>query len=147
MLQKLATCVGTNLAKHTLTARQRTQFMQLRRREFIGLLGAAAACPLTAAAQSLQPDIGLVSIAQARPTRRIFARSCNRSASSATPTGATSSSNAALRRARQPNRGFLADLVRRQVDDYRRHWHTRDNCRQRDNLSWSIKLACMAPEL
>ena len=67
MLQKLVTCVGTNLAKDSLTARERMQFMQLRRREFIELLGAAAACPCTAAAQSLQAVIGLVSIG-ASPT-------------------------------------------------------------------------------
>src|SRR5436190_14056489 len=133
MLQKLVTCVGTNLAKDSLTARERMQFMQLRRREFIGLLGAAAACPCTAAAQSLQAVIGLVSIG-ASPTDpanfRPFLQQMGE-------LGYADGRNIKFeRRFAAGNdsltKGFLADLVRRQVDDYRRHWHTRDHCRQRD---------------
>jgi hypothetical protein len=107
-LEALSRCTGEKSGSIFGRRQQVSNPALLRRREFIGLLGAAAACPLTAAAQSLQPDIGLVSIARARPTRRIFPHSCNRWASSATAGGRNINLECRFCGGqRQPNRGVL----------------------------------------
>ena len=140
---------GKNLGQIFGRRQQVSNPALLRRREFIGLLGAAAACPCIAPAQSLQAVIGLVSIG-ASPTDpanfRPFLQQMGE-------LGYADGRNIKFeRRFAAGNdsltKGFLADLVRRQVDDYRRHWHTRDHCRQRDNLTELLyKLACTAPKL
>jgi ABC-type uncharacterized transport system substrate-binding protein len=93
------------------------QFMQLRRREFIGLLGAAAACPSTAAAQSLQPVIGLVSIGASPTDPANFGPFLQQMAE----LGYADGRNIKFERRFAAGNdslieGFLADLVRRQVD-------------------------------
>jgi putative ABC transport system substrate-binding protein len=93
------------------------QFIQLRRREFITLLGGAAACPFAAAAQPAQPVIGLVSIgasptdpANLRPFLQQMAELGYVDGRNIKFEPRFAAGNDSL------VEGFMADLVRRQVD-------------------------------
>jgi ABC-type uncharacterized transport system substrate-binding protein len=93
------------------------QFIQLRRREFITLLGGAAACPFAAAAQPPQPVIGLVSIGASPTDPANFRPFLQQMAE----LGYVEGRNIKLERrfAAGNDRlveGFMTDLVRRQVD-------------------------------